>query len=75
MNGDMIPVNRVSARRLAELLDYLADILDTERDERHRNAFKEYTDEDRAEIDADLESARGFAAFFKNECNPSKKET
>ena len=67
--NDTIIVSRQSARRLAELLDYLADYLETERDERHRNDYNAYTDEERAEIDADLEQARGFARFFKSKTN------
>lgn len=65
--SDSITITRRDARRIAELLSYLGDMLETERDLRCDEKPDEYSDEERAEIEADLASARGFAASFKSQ--------
>lgn len=64
---DRITLSRRDSQRIAELLDYLADYLDTERDLRHLENPTLYTDEERKEVRDDLESARGFSAYLKTE--------
>ena len=65
--NDTITVSRQSARRIAELLSYLGDMLETERDLRCDEKPDEYSDEERAEIEADLEDARGYSWFLKSQ--------